>query len=276
MSALMNQQELPRDIPEPVKRDIRQACYGGCVICGKLLCTYEHFDPPFVDATEHNPGGMALLCPDHQADRTAGRLSVEAVRQARANPFNRNKDAAWASHFPEPNMTLNLFGNLIQGPSVGFAINEQVVFGMKTPSQNGGICLFTGSFCDLSGRETLRFVDNEIITKNGTWDVTFKGNNLIVRSAPRTIVAQVSFRPEQNLVELSRLEMRLANDHYLKGTPTGISINGPQVNIDIQNISGSYPTGNAFSYGPATTGQFSTIAVKDPCLGTLNDWMIQT
>src|ERR1017187_3279445 len=107
----MNRHGLTRDIPEPVKRDIRQACYNGCVICGKLLCTYEHFDPPFVDATAHNPGGMALLCPGHQADRTAGRLSIEAVRLARANPFNRNKDAVWASYFPEPNTTINLFGN---------------------------------------------------------------------------------------------------------------------------------------------------------------------
>lgn len=276
MSDNKNNQGLARNIPDPIQREIRQACFNGCVICGKLPYTYEHFDPPFVDATEHNPNGMALLCADHQADRTAGRLSIEAVRQARANPFNRDKDAVWSSHFPEPNMTLNLFGNLIQGPSVGFAINEQVVFGMKTPAQSGGVCLFTGSFCDPSGRETLRFVDNEIITNNGAWDVTFEGNNLIVRSAPRTIVAQVSFLPEQKMVELSRLEMRLANGHYLKGTPTGISITGPQLNLVIDGISGSYATGNAFSYGPSTTGQFSTVAVNDPRLGTFNDWMIKT
>ncbi len=276
MSERMNKHNLARDIPEPVKREIRQASYGGCVICGKLFCTYEHFDPAFVDATKHDPSGMALLCPDHQADRTAGRLGVEAVRQARANPFNRDKDAIWSSYFPQPNMTLNLFGNHIQGPSVGFAINGQVVFGMKTPTQNGGICLFTGSFCDLSGRETLRFVDNEIIVKNGTWDVTFEGNNLTVRSAPKTIVAQVSFLPEQNVVELSRLEMRLANDHCLKGTPTGISIYGPQLNFAITGISGSSAAGNAFSYGPATTGEFSTVSVNDDRLGTFNEWMIKT
>ena len=276
MSESTNKRGLIRDIPDPVKREIRQACYGGCVICGKLLCTYEHFDPPFVDAIGHNAGGMALLCPDHQADRTAGRLSIDAVRQARANPFNRDKDAVWSSYFPQPDMRLNLFGNTIQGPSVGFAINDQVVFGMKTPAQNGGVCLFTGSFCDPSGRETLRFVDNEIVAKNGAWDVTFEGKNLIVRSAPNKIVAQLSFRPEQNLVELSRLEMRLANDHHLEGTPAGIFIYGPQLTLNITGISGTNLTGSAFSYGQATTGQFSTIAVNDLRLGTLNDWKIQT
>ena len=118
--------------------------------------------------------------------------------------------------------------------------------------------------------------DNEIVANNGSWDVTLEGQDLIVRSAPRSIVAHVSFRPENNLFELSRLEMRLANDHYLKGTPAGIYISGPQLNIDITGISGSYPTGGAFSYGPATTGQFSTIAVNDPCLGSFTDWKIKT
>lgn len=272
MSANSNKHGLVRDIPDPVKREIRQACFGGCVICGKLFCTYEHFDPPFVDATGHNPGGMALLCPDHQADRTAGRLSVDAVRHARANPFNRGKDAVWSSYFPQSDMKLKLFGNTIQGPSVGFAINDQVVFGMKTPAQNAGVCLFTGSFCDPSGRETLKFVDNEIIAKNGAWDVTFEGKNLIVRSAPNKVVAQLSFHAEQNLVEVSRLEMRLANNHYLKGTPSGISISGPQLKLVIDGISGSYATGSAFSYGPAPTGPFSTIAVNDSRLGTFKDW----
>lgn len=272
MSSPTNKHGLARTIPDGVQREVRQACYGGCIICGKYPYTYEHFDPPFEDATEHSPAGMALLCGNHQLDRTAERLSVEDVRRARANPFNKDHDAVWPSHFSNAHLALNLFGNIVQGPSVGFAINEQVVFGMKAPERAGEVWLFTGSFCDPSGKETLRFVDNEILTKRGAWDVTFEGKNLTVRNGPRSIVAQVSFRPEQNVIELSRLEMRLANNHYLKGTPTGISISGPELQLVIDGISGSYATGSAFSYGPAPTGQFSTIAVNDPRLGTFNDW----
>ena len=158
MSAFKNKHGLIRDIPDPVKREIRQACYQGCVICGKLPYTYEHFDPPFENATAHDPNGMALLCGNHQQDRTAGRLSIETVRQARANPFNKQNNAVWPSYFTQDNLAVNLFGNIVQGPSVGFAINEQVVFGMKAPTQKGETCFFTGSFCDLSGKETLKFV----------------------------------------------------------------------------------------------------------------------
>jgi len=122
----------------------------------------------------------------------------------------------------------------------------------------------------------LRFEDNEIIAHSGSWDVTLEGRDLIVRSAPRSIVAHISFRPEENVVALNRVEMRLGNDHHLKGSPTGISIYGPQLKLNITGISGSNLTGSAFTYGQATTGQFSTIAVNDPRLGTLNDWKIQT
>ena len=276
MSDATNKHGLPRYIREEVKLEVRKACFGGCVICGKLPYTFEHFDPPFEDATEHNPNGMALLCGNHQLDRTAGRLSVEDVRRARTNPFNKNQNPVWPSHFTQANLTLNLFGNIIAGPSVGFAINDQVVFGMKAPAQAGDPWLFTGSLCDPSGKETLRFEDNEIIAHSGSWDVTLEGRDLIVRSAPRSIVAHISFRPEENVVALNRVEMRLGNDHHLKGSPTGISIYGPQLKLNITGISGSNLTGSAFTYGQATTGQFSTIAVNDPRLGTLNDWKIQT
>lgn len=268
----MNKHGLTRDIPEGVKREVRQASYGGCVICGNLPYTYEHFDPPFADATEHRPEGIALLCPKHQQERLAGTLTIGAVRRALANPCNRDHHPVWTTHFTEDRMRLNLFGNEVEGPSVGFAINGHVVFGIKAPQEPNGLWLMTGSFCDPSGRETLRFVDNEVITNNGAWDVTFEGPLLTVRSGPGTIVAQVGFRPEEGFIDLNRLQMRLGNDHLLRGTPTGIAIEGPQLKLVIDGISGSYASGNAFCYGPAATGQFSTLAVNDPRLGTFEDW----
>lgn len=31
----INKQGISRDIPDPIKRDVRQRCGFGCVICGK-------------------------------------------------------------------------------------------------------------------------------------------------------------------------------------------------------------------------------------------------
>ena len=81
-----NKHGLSRTIPGPVKRIIRQRCGFGCVICGLGFYDYEHFDPDFADATEHNPEGMTLLCSQCNQSRGRGRLSRETVAKANKNP----------------------------------------------------------------------------------------------------------------------------------------------------------------------------------------------
>ncbi|MHB0562224.1 hypothetical protein ACX3RA_15640, partial [Escherichia coli] len=58
----INKHGLSRRIPETIKRQIRQRCGFGCVICGFGFYDYEHFKPDFVDAKVHDPNGMTLLC----------------------------------------------------------------------------------------------------------------------------------------------------------------------------------------------------------------------
>ena len=57
-----NKHGLSRYIPEAIKREVRQRCGFGCVICGFGFYDYEHFDPDFADAKFHDPNGMTLLC----------------------------------------------------------------------------------------------------------------------------------------------------------------------------------------------------------------------
>ena len=62
MSSVTNKYGLSRNIPEDVKLAVRQACGFGCVVCGMSIIEYEHIDPPFHDATVHDPTKIALLC----------------------------------------------------------------------------------------------------------------------------------------------------------------------------------------------------------------------
>jgi hypothetical protein len=86
MTSPTNKYGLTRDIPAGVKRAVRRACGFGCVICGHAIIQYEHFNPPFAEAKEHNPEGMALLCGGCHDRKTRGFLSVSTVAQARQNP----------------------------------------------------------------------------------------------------------------------------------------------------------------------------------------------
>jgi hypothetical protein len=58
---------LPRAIPEPVKREVRQRCGFGCVICGKPLYDYDH-KLGFSKVRRHVAEQITLLCPTHHAD----------------------------------------------------------------------------------------------------------------------------------------------------------------------------------------------------------------
>ena len=75
-----NKHGLPRTIPESIKRKVRQRCGFGCVICGIGLYEYEHFAPEYKDAKSHAPEGITLLCPNHHARKTIGRLSLETIK----------------------------------------------------------------------------------------------------------------------------------------------------------------------------------------------------
>ena len=70
-----NKYDLNRDIPNLVKRQVRQSCGFGCVICGASIIDYEHVDPIFAEAKEHDPEKITLLCPQHHAKVTRGFLS---------------------------------------------------------------------------------------------------------------------------------------------------------------------------------------------------------
>jgi hypothetical protein len=51
---------LQRHISKSVKRIIRKNSGFGCVICGKAIVHYDHVDPDFTEANEHDPTKMTL------------------------------------------------------------------------------------------------------------------------------------------------------------------------------------------------------------------------
>lgn len=209
MSAEVNQHGLSRAIPSATKRLIRQECFNGCVICGRLPYTYEHFAPPFTEAITHNPSGIVLLCPNCHADKTAKRLPPSRVQQARLTPFNRDRPAIWQVHLGDLPLTLQLGTNVAVGfNEARIDLNGDVLFGVKMPV-NGDDWLFSGSLRDHEGKCTIHFKNNEVIVQNGVWDFELVGTKLIIRSALRVVTAQMSFNSESNIISIDKLQMSL-------------------------------------------------------------------
>ena len=79
-----------RNIPEEIKRAVRQRSDFGCVVCGMPIYEYDHIEE-FHSVGEHHPDNMVLLCPNHHREKTSRRLSKAVIKDAQANPANRHQ-----------------------------------------------------------------------------------------------------------------------------------------------------------------------------------------
>ncbi len=85
-----NKNGLSRYIPSEIKSIIRERSYFGCVVCGNLFCDYEHVDPLFCEAKEHDPEKMCLLCPNHHR-YLANACSKERIKEAMLDPYGKDR-----------------------------------------------------------------------------------------------------------------------------------------------------------------------------------------
>jgi hypothetical protein len=76
-----------RNIPEPIKREVRQRCGFGCIICGFPLYEHDHMKE-WALVQEHVAEDLTLLCDKHHKEVTNGFLPREKVIEANENPYN--------------------------------------------------------------------------------------------------------------------------------------------------------------------------------------------
>jgi len=82
----VNKNGLKRYIPSEIRAQIRRDAGFGCVLCGCVLVDYEHIDPEFHQATQHDPEKMTLLCVLCHGRVTRKLIAKKAVWEAKANP----------------------------------------------------------------------------------------------------------------------------------------------------------------------------------------------
>jgi hypothetical protein len=208
MAARTNKHGLTDDIPEPIARRIRQECGFGCVLCGMAVAQYEHFDPPFAEATEHAAHGIALLCGSCHDRKTRGRLSVDAIRKGRAAPLTFKNGAsreAFEIHgWPTITVGSNTFANC-KAPILHVDTNERLFY-VEPPEAAGAPYRLSATFRDDRGREVARIVENIWHGDPRAWDIECVGQRFTIRAGPRQIVLRLVTKPGEG-VEVERLHM---------------------------------------------------------------------
>ncbi|ELK1314678.1 hypothetical protein QI814_003636 [Escherichia coli] len=203
----INKHGLSRTIPPSVKREVRQRCGFGCVICGFGFYDYEHFDPDFVDATEHNPAGMTLLCSQCNQKRARGRLSAHTVAVANANPKCLQQGFAneMFDFHSEP-IDIQFAGVTFYGCKHLIAINDRPILSVQPALGENSPVLLSGVFSDPAGRETLIISENEWSVDAGYWDVECIGPRITIRSSPGQIVLVLKMNSPTGIV-VERFDM---------------------------------------------------------------------
>lgn len=226
-----NSHGLSRNIPTPIRRELRQRCGFGCVICGLGFFDYEHFDPEFKDANKHDPEGMTLLCMQCNQKKRRGLLSQATVRNANNDPLclRSGFTSEWFDFGDQP-IEVNFSGFSFRNCRHLIEIEGVPILSVASPVKVGEPFLLSGLFADDTGATTLRISDNVWSAGADNWDVEWVGPLLTIRRGLGDVVLRLRLEPPQRMT-IEKLDMAYAGV-FLRGSGTklGISYDGESWN----------------------------------------------
>lgn len=194
---MANNYGLDRAIPAAVRRSVRQRCGFGCVICGASIYEYDHFDPPFAEATSHRPEGITLLCPTHHAERTRGVLPFGLLLRANAKPAARlngytSVERPYFDHVP----SLAIGGGmLVQDTPIPLMVRGVPIIEFLAPEAGSPVARINATLTSGDGANLLRIFENEWIVENGVWDYEWVGRRMTIRDDAGAVALQITIFP---------------------------------------------------------------------------------
>lgn len=215
MTQVENKYGLKRYIPVDIKREIRKRCGFGCVRCGFGWYDYEHFNPNYCDAKEHNPDGMTLLCMSCNQKRNRGTLSRETVISANRNPkclqdgFTK-ESFDYGSHLIEVKFASNTFidcENII-------CIDDLPILAIKNPIEEGDTFLMSGIFFNSEGEKSFEIKDNEWFGEIDNWDIECIGKKIIIKENDKETTLIIRQEPP-NLFVIEKINMLFNNTRII-------------------------------------------------------------
>lgn len=229
----MNKHGLNRNIPYDVKRKIRQNCGFGCVICGLNIYEYEHIDPPFSEAKEHNPEKIALLCPQCHSKVTRGFMSKDSVKKALLRPIC--KERGFSNEFFDfgynhPEIVFS--GVTLKNCIIPVQVKGASLIEIKSPEQKSSPFLLSANFYNSRGEENLVIEDNEWKVAQWNWDVESTGGAIIIKDRPKHTALRIKANPPTGIT-IEKIDMYLKG-YYFFGNDKEVTVtfpNGGQINL---------------------------------------------
>jgi hypothetical protein len=203
-----NQYGLPRDIPEHVKRSVRQRDGFGCVFCGLAIYQYEHVDPPFAEARTHDASAITLLCGSCHDKVSRKFTSKDSVKAAMANP--KCKQEGFAHQIFDFGVKwpwITLASVRLENSVIALRICGRPMMWIRPPEAPGTPCRLSADFLDAFDKPRMLIRDNEWKVSSGNWDVTAEGGVIKVSEGLTKICLQISLQPPAGII-FDRLDFR--------------------------------------------------------------------
>ena len=156
----------------------------------------------------HAEDNLTLLCPMHHTEKTKGLLHIDVVRSANADPVNlrTGRTSPLRLHYAGSAFGVKLGNTRFIPPSFkeGDALfplivdGHPLIFFRKVDDHLLLNIYLYNEYNEL----VLSIVENELIHSSGTWDISFVGQTLSLRSEPRALHAVLTFNvPTEVVVE---------------------------------------------------------------------------
>lgn len=211
---MKNRFGLSRNIPTSVKRKIRKNSKFGCVICRCGIYEYEHIDPEFSDALEHDPSKMCLLCGQCHNKVTKGVLSKKTV----FNYYNKIQNGVeskspWESFDLESNHIIVKIGNSsFHGAKELIRFGDKVILSIEPPENGSSFPTLSGAFTKDDGSMMFSIERNEWQGCNDAWDIEFKGNELTIKTSAKKVALKLRLNPPRE-IQIVTLDLRVEDCH---------------------------------------------------------------
>ena len=228
-----NTHGLSRDIPNPIKREIRQRCGFGCVCCGSAIYQYEHVDPPFTEAMAHKPDKIALLCGRCHDCVTKGLWSKDKVKDGMQAPKCLEDGFSFGAFDVGPAWPQVVLGDAhCRETRAILVVYGERLLEVEPPEVASAPFRLSGRFYGEDGGLIFEIVRNEWRGPISNWDVELSGPRITIRSGPRRIALMIRVDPPNKLV-VERVDMRCQGVGVVGGE-SGVAVvmpNGQEITL---------------------------------------------
>jgi len=201
-----NKHGLKRYIPQDIRQKIRKDAGYGCVICGSMFCDYEHIEPEFNNAHEHNPEHMTLLCGGCHHHVTGKRKSKKTVWKAKSDPFALKHGYVREGLESSGDDIVLLGNNTIEFTQVAVEIYGKPILWFEYPMEQDEPVLVNAIFSDKDGKKIAFINRNQFTAVVGEADIKSEGTTIEFRPKPREISLVLNIEADKPL-SIERLAM---------------------------------------------------------------------